>query len=159
MGRGGRALEGFSWLSMRIKHAHGSRVGFVQLRAQSYGAESTDAVVSFEELLAALGGELGLYEVGEMADGLHGFQFSRLKLDAETRLDGDDKVDVVERVPLGDIRGGEAGVEDDGVFIKEIVKDGCQCGVEVLLLHLPDYKGLRNAAGVAVGGCRHVEPK
>src|SRR6185437_9014908 len=101
-----------------------SRVGFVQRRAQSYGAERAALSVMSLDRLATLRGELGLDQIGEVADGLHGFQFSRLKLHPETRLDGDDKVDVVERIPLGNVLGSEAGVEDDGVVIEEVVKDG-----------------------------------
>src|SRR5436305_620853 len=84
---------------------------------------------------APLCGELRLNQVGEVADGLHGLEFGGLELDAEARFDGDDQVDVVEGVPLGNIVGGEAGAEDDAVVVEQVVEDGGELLVDVLLLH------------------------
>src|ERR1035441_1623098 len=46
---------------------------------------------------------------GEVADRVELLEFSRLELDFEARLDSDDEVDVVERVPLRYIGSAEIG--------------------------------------------------
>jgi hypothetical protein len=90
--------------------------------------------------LTALGGKFGLDEVHEVAYGMELLQFRGLKLDFEARLDGDDEVDVIERVPLGDLGSGKAGREDQGVVIEEIVKDGRELRVDFFSLHWLDYR-------------------
>jgi hypothetical protein len=85
--------------------------------------------------LPALGGQLGGDEAGEVAYGVELFKFGSLELDFETRLNGDDQVDVVEGVPFRDLRGGEFGSEDEGIVIEKIVKDGGELVVDVLRLH------------------------
>ena len=66
---------------------------------------------------------------------MHGFQLGGLELDAEFGFDGDDEIDVIEGVPVGDAGGGEAGGEDDGVVVEQVVEDGGELSVDVLLLH------------------------
>jgi hypothetical protein len=66
---------------------------------------------------------------------VHRFKLGGLELDAEARFDGYDQVDVVERVPLRNVRSREAGAEFDGIVIKEVVKDGREPLVNIVLLH------------------------
>jgi len=47
-----------------------------------------------------------LDQVGQVAYGVHGFEFGGLELDAELGFYGDDEIDVVEGVPVGDAGGG-----------------------------------------------------
>lgn len=71
-----------------------------------------------------------------MAHGVKAFQFGGLELDLEARLDGDDKVDVVEGIPLLDVGCGEGGGKDEGFVVEEIADDGGELGVDLGWLHL-----------------------
>ena len=82
----------------------------------------------FWERSASGGGELALKQRDEVADGVHGFELGGLELDFETGFDGDDEVDVVEGIPLGDACGGEGGGEDEGVVVEDVVEDGGEPG-------------------------------
>lgn len=93
-----------------------------------------------------------------MADIVHGFEFGGVELDMKLGLDGDDEVDVVEGVPLGDVGGGEGGGEDESVVVEEISKDGGELGVDLLLLHVEDVapetmvaRWIRRVAGGLAG--------
>ena len=85
--------------------------------------------------LAPLRGKLRLDEISQMTHRVHRLQLRRLELDPEARLHSHDQVDVVERVPFGNARRGESRRQHDRVIVEEIVEDGSELCVDILLLH------------------------
>ena len=83
--------------------------------------------------LARSRGKLLRDQLDQVADGLERLKFGGLELDMERGFNGDDQVDVIEGVPLGDVAGGKTGREHKGVIVKQVVKDGCELRVDVLL--------------------------
>ncbi len=100
---------------------------------------------------AALGGELLFDQGNEVADGVHGFELGGLELDFQAGLDGDDEVDVVEGIPLGEAGGGEVGGEDEGVVVEDVVEDGGELSVDFGLLHEGSVYGLGVAFSREIG--------
>jgi len=79
--------------------------------------------------------QFSLDEIGQMADSLERLQFRCLELDFERSFDGDDQVDVVKGIPLGDVASAEPRRKGEGLVVEEIMEYGSELRVNVLDLH------------------------
>ena len=86
-------------------------------------------------MLAALLRQLCLNQVGEMTNRMHGLKLGSLKLYVKHSFDGHDQVDVIERIPLGDIGCRKPGPKHEVLVVKQITENLCELRVDFFLLH------------------------
>src|SRR5690348_14138609 len=78
------------------------------------------------------GGELPFYRRDHVADVLQRLDLGSLELDAEAGLGGDDEIDVIERVPVGDVGGRGIGAQLDLRIIEDLAEDVGEGRVDIV---------------------------